>query len=157
MQIVYMIAGSFISGIVGVGISYYTIKRTNYTKARSEFIVSFVDEIIFITDNIPMQNIDPTYNPAVKYTTTLLKSRSKHRKAIEVFGQYISSEKYNKIYNAYENYYNPRHKKETLEIINTLSFGLYNMDKNEVKNSIGREISGLELALKNINKIVELA
>ena len=148
---------AIISLLGGFWVGIYTVKKTNIEKARTNFKVAFIDEIIFIADNISSQNSDPPYNPPINYTDTLLKARSKHRKAIEVFRQYISSEKYNKINNAYENYYNPRQEKGTPETINILSFGLYNMSKNEINNIIGREIYGLELALENIKEIVELA
>jgi len=153
MQIASLIIGATISGFIGIGISWFTIYRTNYKKALSEFINSFIDEIIFISDHITEQ-ISAPYNPPKDYTEILLKARCKHRKAIEVFRQYIKPKRYTAICNAYQNYYNPRHQIEELNTIDIISFGLYNMDKEEVKNTIGCDICGLELALENINKII---
>ena len=161
-QIITPIA-TLVGAIVGAFFTFLYSKRlifeTRRLHALDDFVGAFTDDILFIENSPPVIKSGDGYiiDPNRRFCETLIKSKSKHRKAIEIFKFYINKKKYRKIYKAYENYYNPLHMGKTKDIIEKLSFGIYNMPEDEVKKSIGKKISGEKLALENIRKIIKAA
>lgn len=160
------LGGAYLGARLSFGYSKKMLFETRRLYALGDFVSAFTDEIIFIESSPPVKvspatkespNVGYILGSKGKFCNTLMESRSKHRSAIEIFKFYISEKKYRKIYKAYEKYYNPLHMDETKDIIEKLSFGIYNMHEDEVKKNIGRKISGKNLALENIRKIINAA
>ncbi|MBN2319779.1 MAG: hypothetical protein JXR49_11905 [Acidobacteria bacterium] len=159
------IASAIIGGGIGAYFTFLSSKRMLYETRRfnalDRFIGAFIDEIVFIENSVPLRKSGSGYiiKPNSNISKILLQSRPKHRRAIENLRLYIDRKQYAKIHKAYEKYYNPLNIKEPQDIINKLSFGIYNMHAEEIKKNIkiNRKISGKELALENINAIFNAA
>ncbi len=153
------IIGATISGLIGYISSKAFFNKTRVSNAFDEFINAFIDEIVIIEIAVSPKKKKDAYivKTGQNFSSALYNARSKHRKAIEIFRLYISKKKYRKINKAYEHYYNPLAIEGTIDVIKLLSFGIYNMHEEEVEKSIGRKISGKNLAFENIKNIIKAA
>ncbi len=165
-DILFNVASAILGAIFGAFTSYVVARKMsaieNSRSALNEFINAFVDTKIMI-ENYTSKTIDlPNGNVAIMLDggglcEPLLQYRGQHQRALEIFRHYIDERKYKKIKKAYDNYYNPRNEKGSQRVVNILSFGIYKLTQKEMKRFHKGNISGKELALYNIDKILEAA
>lgn len=147
IQIICVFIGAIIAGFY----SRYAVRHQEKLRACADFRNAFIDEILFIQELI-------RENKTGDILKELNDARPKHRKALETLLPNLSFSEKNKIKEAYNNYYNPRNSNDSSEkVIRGLSFALYASDKDIVKSAIGREIDGRELALENLEKLINSA
>ena len=164
---VFMFAGAIISGIIGWVSAIAIFKKQRYADAVDQFKSVFKETYIFIEEIIPNRYIPPSKNnPAGSYilgkgqniSSAVINERPKHKRAIILFSFHANNKRMKNIKKAYDNYYNPLGKTGSLKTIDKLSFGIYNFSEYDIEKSIlNRRISGKNLALENIRKIIKAA
>jgi|GEM_PF-4567696 len=142
-QIICVIIGAIIGAGAGIIISNFTIRKQEKLKALAEFRSIFIGDICYL------ENADEKKEVITKY---LKSSEPKYRCAIEIVLPYLKPSERDMINKAYEKYRNPIDPKEHDLLVD--SFGVYDCDKEDFKNSCYNNISGRDLAIKNLNKIV---
>lgn len=137
---------TFIGFVCGYIISIKSIRTQEKLRAIAEFRNAFIDEILYLKS--------PEFDIRSSFLKILDSAESKHLKAIEIIMPYLEKKEKDAINGAYKNYRNPRNLDDIPKVIHDLSFGLYLCDKDEVKNAIGKEIDGYNLAIENLYKII---
>jgi len=141
IQLVFLIVGAAL-GCLGTII---IIPYQERCKAISVFRTAFIDEILALKD---------PNNGIRKYISKgLHDAEPKHLRAIEILLPYLGKRGRTKIKQTYNQYRNPG-KIEESEFEHNLSLSFYDLDKNKIKQLIGRDISGLELVIENLDKII---
>jgi len=141
----------FIGAIIAGFYSRYSVRCHEKLRACADFRNAFIDEILFIQESI-------RENKTWDILKELDDARPKHRKALETLLPILSCREKNKIRKAYKNYYNPGKSKDSSEkVIYYTSFSLYASDKDKVESVIHRKINGRELALENLEKLINTA
>lgn len=135
-----------LGAVLGLFGSIIVVRKQEKLRALAEFRNAFIDEILFLKG--------PDFQHRSLFLNTLDSAESKHLKAIEIIMPYLEKKEKDAVNSAYKNYRNPRNLDDTPKVIHDLSFGLYNCDKDVVKNTIGEEIEGYNLAIENLYKII---
>jgi len=144
----YQIIATIIGVIVGGIITIYITRRQ---KTRDAFIIfreQFIDDLIFLKT--------AKFEGITSISSRLKESDPKHLRAIEIIRPQMCSVQQKTLDETYENYRNPRRLDDSKKVKDILSFGLYNCDRETVKSTTGRDISGIDLALENIYKVLNV-
>jgi hypothetical protein len=166
IQAVFMIFGAGVAGFVGFIFSYVSYKMARRSKALDEFIDAFIETITLIEESIPNPMVPPESDrPSPGHVVgqvsiicnSLIKEKPRHDKAIRIVRCFIGNRKFKKIKKAYDHYYNPKDISGKPMDVFKNSFCVYNLNEFAIDKIFHQKISGKQLALDNIKKIIKAA
>jgi hypothetical protein len=151
--------GAFISGFVGCVLAVKLFKKTRHADAMNEFKSVFMETIYSVDEAVgPLEHSNGGYIPIGNRITDILNGyRIKHRRAFIKFGFHVKKKKKNEIEKIYYDYYNPLGATGTDLEIRNKSFSIYNNTPDEIEEKLKRKISGKDLAIENLKKIIDVA
>ena len=133
IQLLFTLTGA----LIGIVVSSYTIGKQEKLKALAEFRCAFIDEILYL------KNPDLDIHKSI--TPFLNSAESKHRRAIEILMPFLNCREKQAINKSYKNFRYPNEN---------ISFGLYDLGKDIVKQTMNKDMDGRELAVKNLYDII---
>ncbi len=151
------LAGATIGSIIGFFTTRHYFNKITLNTAIENFRSCFIDEVVIIKKIMSeFPNIIIFSAEHEKLFNKLYSAKNKHFKAVETIKFYVRFNKYKRIEQAYNNYYNPRNLDKPSNI-HVRSFDFYKTNNEFIKKTINRDISGIELAFENIKKILDEA